>query len=55
MRKEKPKCRQQIPLRMDAEIASWLREQAKMEDRSINAQINRILREAKDAAMKAAL
>ena len=37
------------PLRLDPELSQWVRERAKAGDRSINAEINRMLRQLKEA------
>lgn len=36
------------PLRLDPELAKWVKEQAHESYRSFNAEINRLIREAKD-------
>lgn len=36
------------PLRLEDDLTQWVKEQAKAGDRSINAQINRLIREAKE-------
>lgn len=38
------------PVRLDPDISQWVKAQAKAGDRSINAQINRLIRESKEAA-----
>lgn len=40
------------PLRLEAELIKWVKEQAKAEDRSINAELIRIVRQAKEAKEK---
>jgi hypothetical protein len=37
------------PLRLDAELSLWVKARAKAEDRSFNAELNRIIRKAKEA------
>jgi len=37
------------PVRLESELSLWVRERAKSGDRSINAEINRIVRQAKEA------
>lgn len=37
------------PVRLDPDISQWVKAQAKAGDRSINAQINRLIRQAKSA------
>lgn len=37
------------PLRLDAELSLWVKARAKAEDRSFNAELNRIVRKAKEA------
>lgn len=39
-------------IRLDPEVEAWMKNQAKAGDRSINAEINRVLRKAKEAAEK---
>ena len=36
-------------VRLDPEIEAWVKSQAKAGDRSLNAEINRVLRKAKEA------
>ena len=36
-------------IRLEPEVDAWLKEQAKAGDRSMNAEINRLLRQAKEA------
>ena len=38
------------PLRLEDDLSQWVKAQAKAGDRSINAQINRLIRESKEAA-----
>ena len=38
------------PLRLDPELSQWVKERAKAGDRSINAELNRIVRQAKEAS-----
>lgn len=40
------------PLRLEPELIQWVKEQAKAEDRSINAELIRIVRQAKEAREK---
>lgn len=44
---EKRMC--SYPLRLDAELSLWVKTRAKAENRSINAELNRIVRKAKEA------
>ena len=37
------------PLRLEDDLSQWVKAQAKAGDRSINAQINRLIRESKEA------
>lgn len=37
------------PLRLESELQQWVKGKAKAGDRSINAEINRIVRQAKEA------
>ena len=37
------------PLRLDLELSQWVKERARIGDRSINAEINRMLRKLKEA------
>lgn len=37
------------PVRLDPDLSQWVKAQAKAGDRSINAQINRLIRQAKSA------
>lgn len=37
------------PVRLEPELAAWVKERAKEADRSINAEINRLIRQAKEA------
>lgn len=37
------------PLRLDSELSQWVKERARTGDRSINAEINRMLRKLKEA------
>ena len=41
-------------LRLDPELSQWVKERAKAGDRSINAELNRIVRQAKEAEEKQA-
>ena len=36
------------PLRMDDDLKAWVQQRAKQNDRSLNAELNRILRQQKD-------
>ena len=36
------------PLRLDHELSQWVKERAKDSDRSVNAEINRLIRQAKE-------
>ena len=40
------------PLRLTHELSQWVRERAKAGDRSINAEINRALKQLKEAEQK---
>lgn len=44
---EKRMC--SYPLRLEAELSLWVKARAKAEDRSFNAELNRIVRKAKEA------
>ena len=48
--KKQPKS---YPVRLEPEIGEWIKAKAKQEDRSINAEINRQLRKAKEADTQA--
>lgn len=49
--KDMKKTRQRpYPLRLEDDLTQWVRDQAKAGDRSMNAQLNRLIREAKEAA-----
>lgn len=37
------------PLRLEDDLSQWVRDQAKAGDRSMNAQINRLIRNAKES------
>ena len=37
------------PLRLDPELEEWVKQKAKDNDRSVNAEINRTVRKAKEA------
>lgn len=37
-----------FPLRIDPELAQWVKDRAKAGDRSLNAEINRLIRQAKE-------
>lgn len=45
MNNERPKP---YPVRLDPELSQWVKERAKAGDRSINAEINRLIRQAKE-------
>ena len=36
------------PLRLDPELSLWVKDRAKAGDRSLNAEINRLIRQAKE-------
>jgi hypothetical protein len=36
------------PLRLDPELSQWVKDRAKAGDRSLNAEINRLIRQAKE-------
>ena len=38
-----------LSLRLDPELAQWVKARAKAGDRSLNAEINRLIRQAKEA------
>lgn len=38
------------PVRLAPELSKWVKDRAKAGDRSINAEINRVLRQAKEAS-----
>lgn len=40
------------PLRLEPELSQWVKERAKAGDRSMNAELIRIVRQAKEAAEK---
>lgn len=42
------------PVRLDPELSQWVKERAKDNDRSINAEINRLIRQAKEVEEKKA-
>ena len=44
---EKPKS--PYPLRMTEDVKTWIKERAKSNDRTLHAELNRILKEAKEA------
>lgn len=44
--------RMPFPLRLETELSQWVKERAKAEDRSINAEINRLLRQIKEEREK---
>ena len=37
-----------LSLRLDLELAKWVKDRAKAGDRSLNAEINRLIRQAKE-------
>ncbi len=37
------------PLRLDPELSQWVKDRAKAGDRSLNAEINRLIRQLKEA------
>lgn len=37
------------PLRLDPELSLWVKDRAKAGDRSLNAEINRVIRQLKEA------
>jgi hypothetical protein len=37
------------PLRLESELTQWVKKRSKAENRSINAELNRIVRKAKEA------
>ena len=41
-----------LSVRLDPELSQWVRERAKAGDRSINAELNRIVRQAKEVEQK---
>lgn len=41
-------------IRLEPEVERWLKNKAKAEDRSLSAEINRLLRQAKEAEQKKA-
>ena len=43
------------PLRLAPDLSQWVKERAKKSDRSINAEINRLLKEIKEIERKAVL
>lgn len=40
------------PLRLEPDLLSWIKSKAEQGDRSINAQINRLIRQAKEQQKK---
>lgn len=42
------------PVRLEPELSQWVKEQAKAGDRSMNAELVRIVRQAREAAEQAA-
>ena len=48
MEKSETKTFSTYPLRMSESLKTWLRGRAKRNDRSINAELNRILKSAKE-------
>ncbi|MBO0612971.1 Arc family DNA-binding protein [Thiothrix fructosivorans] len=49
MKEKQPKS---YPLRLDHDLSQWVKECAKTGDRSMNAELTRIVRQAKDAAQQ---
>jgi hypothetical protein len=41
------------PLRLENDLSKWVKERAKDNDRSINAEINRLIKQAKEAEKRA--
>ena len=46
--KEKQQQQKSYPLRLELELSQWVKERAKAGDRSINAELIRIVRQAKE-------
>lgn len=42
-------------LRLEPELTQWVKEQARNSDRSVNAEINRLIRQAKELEKKTVL
>ena len=42
-----------FPLRLDPDLSQWVKARAKDNDRSINAEINRLIKQAKEAEKQA--
>lgn len=51
--KEQRKTPLQTSLRLDAELKIWIEERAKRNDRSVNAEVNRLMRMFKENEQKA--
>ncbi|MDQ5769567.1 Arc family DNA-binding protein [Thiothrix subterranea] len=41
------------PVRLEPELSQWVKERAKDNDRSINAEINRLIKQAREAEKQA--
>lgn len=50
---EKPSRQNPISLRLEPELTQWVKTRARENDRSINAELNRLIRQAKEAEQKA--
>ena len=46
---ENPDRQHPVSVRLEPDLSQWVKAQAKAGDRSINAQINRLIRESKEA------
>ncbi len=51
----KEKQQKSYPLRLEPELNQWVKARAKDSDRSVNAEINRLLRQAKELESKTVL
>ncbi len=49
------KQQKSYPLRLDHELATWVKQRARDSDRSVNAEINRLIRQAKELEKKTVL
>lgn len=46
---EKAQTAKPYPLRMADELKTWIQQRAKSNDRSVNAELNRLIKQAKEA------
>ena len=49
----KEKQQKSYPLRLEHELQQWVKERARDNDRSINAEINRLIKQAREAEKQA--